>query len=42
MHKITLIGTALGLLLTAQAQANEAPLTGTLAKVANAKWLPTT
>lgn len=37
MHKITLIGTALGLLLTAQAQANEAPLTGTLAKVANAK-----
>lgn len=37
MQKITLIGTALGLLLTAQAQANEAPLTGTLAKVANAK-----
>ena len=37
MQKITLIGCTLGLLLASQVQANEAPLTGTLNKVANAK-----
>ena len=37
MQKITLIGCTLGLLLGSQVQANEAPLTGTLNKVANAK-----
>lgn len=37
MQKITLIGCTLGLLLASQVQANEAPLTGTLSKVANAK-----
>ncbi|MFO2462084.1 transporter substrate-binding domain-containing protein [Pseudomonas sp. 15FMM2] len=37
MHKITLIGTALGLLLGTQAQANEAPLVGTLAKIESAR-----
>ena len=37
MQKITLIGCTLGLLFASQVQANEAPLTGTLNKVANAK-----
>jgi glutamate/aspartate transport system substrate-binding protein len=37
MQKITLIGCTLGLLLGSQVQATEAPLTGTLNKVANAK-----
>lgn len=37
MQKITLIGCTLGLLLASQVRANEAPLTGTLSKVANAK-----
>ncbi|MDI3358210.1 transporter substrate-binding domain-containing protein [Pseudomonas sp. UYIF39] len=37
MQKITLIGCTLGLLLASQVQANEAPLTGTLNKVANGK-----
>jgi glutamate/aspartate transport system substrate-binding protein len=37
MQKITLIGCTLGLLLASQVQANEAPLTGTLNKVANAR-----
>ncbi|MBK5413860.1 transporter substrate-binding domain-containing protein [Pseudomonas sp. TH31] len=37
MQKITLIGCTLGLLLASQVQATEAPLTGTLNKVASAK-----
>ena len=37
MQKITLIGCTLGLLLGAQAHATEAPLDGTLSKIANAK-----
>lgn len=37
MQKITLIGCTLGLLLGAQAHATEAPLQGTLSKIANAK-----
>lgn len=37
MHKITLIGCTLGLLLGAQAHATEAPLEGTLGKIAKAK-----
>lgn len=37
MQKITLLGCTLGLLLASQVQANEAPLTGTLSKIANAK-----
>ena len=35
MHKITLLGCTLGLLFSAVSQANEAPLDGTLAKIAN-------
>ena len=37
MKKILLTGCALGLLFGAQVQANEAPLDGTLSKIANAK-----
>ena len=37
MQKITLIGCTLGLLLGAQAHATEAPLDGTLSKIANAR-----
>lgn len=37
MHKITLIGCTLSLLLSTQLQASEAPLTGTLSKIANAR-----
>lgn len=37
MQKITLIGCTLSLLLSSQLQAGEAPLTGTLNKIANAK-----
>ncbi|MDX9671531.1 MULTISPECIES: transporter substrate-binding domain-containing protein [unclassified Pseudomonas] len=36
MQKITLLACTLGLLLGSQAQANEAPLTGTLGKIASA------
>ena len=35
MHKITLLGCTLGLLFSAVSQATEAPLDGTLAKIAN-------
>ena len=37
MKKILLTGCTLGLLFGAQVQANEAPLDGTLSKIANAK-----
>ena len=36
MQKITLLACTLGLLIGSQAHANEAPLTGTLGKIASA------